>query len=47
MPYFVKNDKIHKYPVPDKCKVEYTGEKRTDSPTEGYEKCDDCFELPR
>jgi len=46
--YFVKNLKVHKYPVPDDCKVTYTGETLHYSPPEGYEKCDDCFpELPR
>ena len=46
--YFVKNLKVHKYPVPSKCKVIYTTETLHDSPELGYEKCDDCFpELPR
>lgn len=47
MKYFVKNMKVHKYPVPSNCKVEYTGEELHDEPPKGYEKCDDCFELPR
>jgi len=47
MKYFVKNLKVHKYPVPSTCKVKYTGEKLYDSPPAGYEKCDDCFRLPR
>lgn len=47
MKYFVKNNKVHKYPVPPKCKVKYTNEKLHDSPPAGYEKCDDCFNLPR
>jgi len=48
MKYFVKNLKVHKYPVPATCKVTYTGEKLYDSPPAGYEKCDHCFpELPR
>ena len=47
MKYFVKNLKVHKYPVPNNCKVEYTGEKLHDEPPAGYEKCDDCFKLPR
>ena len=48
--YFIKNNKIHKYPVPDNCKVEYTGETLyddLDDVPKGYEKCDDCFKLPR
>jgi hypothetical protein len=47
MKYFVKNNKVHKYPVPSNCKVKYTQEKLHDSPPAGYEKCDDCFKLPR
>lgn len=47
MKYFVKNNKVHKHPVPKKCKVTYTNERLHDSPPSGYEKCDDCFELPR
>jgi len=47
MKYFIKNLKVHKYPVPNKCKVKYTGEKLHDSIPAGYEKCDDCFSLPR
>jgi len=48
MKYFVKNLKNHKYPVPPTCKVKHTGEPLHDSPTPGYEKCDDCFtDLPR
>jgi len=46
--YFVKNNKVHKYPVPDRCKVVYTREPLHDTPPAGYEKCDDCFpELPK
>lgn len=47
MKYFVKNLKVHKYPVPLDCKVKYTGEPLHDNPPQGYEKCDDCFNLPR
>jgi len=47
MQYFVKNDKIHKYPVPNDCHVEYTGEKLHSIPPDGPEKCDHCFNLPR
>lgn len=48
MRYFVKNLKIHKYPVPSTCKVRYNEEPLHDSPPHGYEKCDDCFtNLPR
>ena len=44
--YFVKNKKNHKYPVPSRCKVHYTGETLYDEPRKGYEKCDHCFGLP-
>jgi hypothetical protein len=48
MAYFVKNSKIHKYPVPSSCTVKYDGEKKYDTPPAGYEKCDHCFtNLPR
>jgi hypothetical protein len=47
MRYFVKNLKVHKHPKPKKCKVQYTGETLHSSPPDGYEKCDDCFDLPR
>jgi len=47
MKYFVKNLKVHKYPVPAQCKVKYTGERLHDDIPQGYEKCDDCFKLPR
>lgn len=48
MKYFVKNLKIHKFPVPAGCKVVHTGEKLHDHPPASYEKCDDCYpELPR
>jgi hypothetical protein len=48
MKYFLKNIKVHKYPVPKNCKVKYTSERLCDSPPAGYEKCDDCFShLPR
>ena len=46
MKYFVKNKKIHKYPIPKRCKVHYTGQKKHDTPPRGYEKCDHCFRLP-
>jgi len=46
--YFVKNNKIHKYPVPASCDVKHTGEKLHDYEPAGYEKCDNCYpELPR
>jgi hypothetical protein len=47
MQYFVKNDKVHKYPVPSNCKIVYSDEKLHADPPEGPEKCDDCFNLPR
>ena len=43
--YFVKNLNVHKYPVPSRCNVKYTGEQLHSSPPRGYEKCDLCFEL--
>jgi hypothetical protein len=46
--YFVKNLKVHKYPVPSTCSTRYEGEKLYDTPPEGTEKCDNCFTgLPR
>jgi len=45
MLYFVKDLKVHKYPVPPNCLVQYTGEKLHDFPPAGYEKCDHCFGL--
>jgi hypothetical protein len=48
MKYFVKNLKVHKYPVPASCNVKHTGETLHDEPPKGYEKCDNCFtNLPR
>lgn len=48
MKYFVKNLKVHKYPVPSTCTVKYGGETLHSSPPSGYEKCDNCFtNLPR
>ena len=47
MRYFVKNLKVHKYPIPSNCKVKYTSEKLHATVPKGYEKCDDCFNLPR
>ena len=47
MKYFVKNLKVHKYPIPARCKVKHTGETLYEAPPRGYEKCDDCFNLPR
>jgi hypothetical protein len=44
--YFIKNTRVHKYPVPSSCHVEYTGEKLYDTIPEGYDKCDHCFGLP-
>ena len=43
--YFVKNLKIHMYPVPIRCTVRYTKEKRYKFSPKGYEKCDKCFRL--
>jgi hypothetical protein len=48
MKYFVKNNKVHKYPVPPTCTVKYTNEPLHDTPPAGHEKCDNCFtNLPR
>lgn len=44
--YFVKNLKVHKYPIPSRCKVHHTGEPLRDTIPKGYEKCDHCFGLP-
>lgn len=44
--YFVKNLRVHRYPVPSRCNVQYTGEQLHSSPPAGYEKCDLCFGLP-
>ena len=44
--YFVKNKKVHKYPVPNSCHVKYENQKLYDSDTEAMkhadEKCDKC-----
>ena len=47
MQYFVKNNKVHKYPVPDSCTVQYTGETLYDNPPSWSEKCNHCFNLPK
>jgi hypothetical protein len=47
MQFFVKDNKIHKYPQPSKCKVKYAREKLLNSMPAGYEKCEDCFGVPR
>ncbi len=47
MRYFAKNLNVHKYPVPPRCKVHYTGETLHDNLPQSYEKRDDCFNLPR
>ena len=48
MKYFVKNLKIHKYPVPSSCNVKYTNETLHDTEPKGYEKCDSCYtNLPK
>ena len=40
--YFIKNKKIHKYPILDQ-HVEFKGEKIYGTPVEGYTKCKKCF----
>ena len=47
MAYSVKNLKVHKHLVPSSCKVKHTGEQLHSAPPAGYEKCDDCFNVPR
>lgn len=47
MAYFVKNQKIHKKPVPNNCQVKYTDQKVHNTIPAGYEKCDHCFNLPK
>jgi hypothetical protein len=48
MSYFVKNNKVHKLPVPPTCNVKYDKEPTHPTPPSGYEKCDNCFTfLPR
>lgn len=44
--YFIKNTRVHKYPVPSNCHVKYEGETLHDTIPEGYDKCDHCFGLP-
>jgi hypothetical protein len=41
--YFVKDLKIHKYPVPNRCKVKHTNEIFYFKPPMEYEKCVNCF----
>lgn len=44
--YFIKDMKVHKYPVPSKCDEEYNGEKLYGAIPEGsYVKCNKCFDL--
>ena len=44
--YFIKDMKVHKYPVPSKCEEEYNGEKLYGAIPEGsYVKCNKCFDL--
>jgi hypothetical protein len=44
--YFIKNTRVHKYPVPSNCNVIYTGETLHDTIPEGVDRCDHCFGLP-
>lgn len=43
--YFVKDEKVHKYPAPKTCKVKHAGEKLQDEPPAGYDKCSECFAM--
>jgi len=49
--YWLKGDRIHKYPVQSPCTAVRKGEKLYDSLSDvpsGNEKCDNCFlELPK
>jgi hypothetical protein len=46
--YFVKNDKLHKDPPENGCSAKKDANSKTyNSPPQGYEKCDRCFNLPR
>ncbi len=43
--YFVKHEKVHKYPVPSNCNAKRESEKLHTTIPAGTEKCDHCFEL--
>lgn len=41
--FFVKNRKLHKYPVPDRCGANYEDEKLWDYVVDGPEECIYCL----
>jgi len=47
MQYFVHETRVHMYPVPRSCNVHYSGETLHNDIPHGYEKCDNCFRLPK
>ncbi len=42
MLYFVKENKLHQYPVPKRCKEVYTKEQLRDTIPHGVEECPYC-----
>ena len=43
MLYFVKENKLHRYPVPLHCNVKYGNEVIRDTITHGVEQCEYCL----
>ncbi len=43
MLYFVKENKLHQYPVPKRCKEVYTKEQLRDTIPHGVEECVYCM----
>ena len=43
MQYFIKDDKLHRYPVTKRCNVNHTGETLRDSIPHGVEQCVYCL----
>lgn len=43
MRYFIKDFKVHKYPVPKSCKSNYLGEKLFRTSPLSFEECRNCF----
>ena len=43
MKYFVKNKRIHEYPLPPTCNVGYDLQTVYEHPPMGYERCEDCY----
>ena len=44
MKYFIQDDLVHEYPVPNNCDAVYDNERLYDKPPRGCEKCAYCFE---